>query len=422
VRMSANIMIKMREPIWSRHGLRPCVVGLLASAILSMSIAEGATVANPQTFGAVGDGVADDTKAIQAAVDSVMASPNGGVLVLAPPKLAYRLTGPIRIGNGSAFLRIEITGAGFFSGANAPSGMVELRQEDPASDTFVINVPNNKIHSVVIRGVVIKYPPHSSGVAIHFANVTQQVDGCVLEKIGIVNPGKGISLDGGSVSLSIRDVTVFGASGAGLETAKKNNLLGLENVYLQSGASVGWSVPNNALIRGSHIDRLVIESNAGVALLIAGLLEQSTFTSCWWEFPASDMIQVRDGGKLMTTSFIGTVFDGSQAHRNVIHNAGLRGSNTQVLDITFIGGLVANLNGGSFLTVDEDPAASSDPGFGNITVLHTALSGSIRGLHTAHSHPEQFSVFQTFSMKDSDVVPNSVYHERPKYQLGAPGK
>src|SRR4029079_2092495 len=50
---------------------------------------------SPQTFGARGDGVADDSQAVQAAIDQAAATPNGGVVFI--PSGRYRVTRTIYI-------------------------------------------------------------------------------------------------------------------------------------------------------------------------------------------------------------------------------------------------------------------------------------------------------------------------------------
>ncbi len=52
----------------------------------------------PRDFGAVGDGVADDTAGLQAAIDKAATSPNGGILFVAPGR--YRLTHTVYVWRG----------------------------------------------------------------------------------------------------------------------------------------------------------------------------------------------------------------------------------------------------------------------------------------------------------------------------------
>lgn len=66
-------------------------------------------------FGAVGDGVADDAPAIQAAVDA-MAATGGGVLEFGPRR--YRLASPVVVSGVS----VTFQGAGFTEGPNVASG------------------------------------------------------------------------------------------------------------------------------------------------------------------------------------------------------------------------------------------------------------------------------------------------------------
>src|SRR3989449_5672452 len=77
---------------------------------------------NPRAYGAKGDGAADDTPAINAALAAVPAA--GGVLELSPG--VYRITAPIRLAK-----KIILAGAGFTEGPAATSpaaaGVVDER-------------------------------------------------------------------------------------------------------------------------------------------------------------------------------------------------------------------------------------------------------------------------------------------------------
>jgi len=66
--------------------------GILTSTDLNLTAVNGQSLVNVQSFGTVGDGVADDTAAVQAAIDSVAGS-NGGAVYF-PPGF-YRLTSPL---------------------------------------------------------------------------------------------------------------------------------------------------------------------------------------------------------------------------------------------------------------------------------------------------------------------------------------
>jgi hypothetical protein len=73
-------------------------------------------------LGAAGDGVADDTAALQAAID--MTSPRSGGRVVLPPG-EYRVTAPLRVHNSKALLRRQVTIEGesnWFLGTDINSG------------------------------------------------------------------------------------------------------------------------------------------------------------------------------------------------------------------------------------------------------------------------------------------------------------
>jgi hypothetical protein len=144
-----------------------------------------ADVVNVKDFGAVGDGVADDTAAIQAAIDFT-ASRNGGYVNI--PSGTYKVTSPIEI--TSSNIKIEGEGGDFLhdGGTGAlPATKIVYNGLVSAASLFHIYTPigasNAKRCGSGIRNVFIECNDKIAG-AIHI----ESVNGGNFENITIYNP------------------------------------------------------------------------------------------------------------------------------------------------------------------------------------------------------------------------------------------
>ena len=173
----------------------------------------------PQMFGALADGVTDDTEAIQAAIDAL---PDGGGTVYFPAGI-YRISKPIIIGNGDAGYNpstkngIKLIGAsGSRSGATPP---VELS-------------PLNKIGSIIeIRGfisniVIDGFYLACGGLADYGLKMTV-VQRSEFDDIEIYNPAVcGLGIYGGG--LPTGNYNIYNDFKDVLVTLNANSTIGLE--------------------------------------------------------------------------------------------------------------------------------------------------------------------------------------------------
>ena len=144
-----------------------------------------ADVVNVKDFGAVGDGVADDTAAIQAAINFA-ASRNGGYVNI--PSGTYKVTSPIEI--TSSNIKIEGNGGDGLHDAGTgafPATKIVYNGTTSIVSLFhfytPIGVGNSKRYGSGIRNVFIDCNDNIAG-AIH----VESVNGGTFENITIYNP------------------------------------------------------------------------------------------------------------------------------------------------------------------------------------------------------------------------------------------
>ncbi|GAA2042219.1 right-handed parallel beta-helix repeat-containing protein [Polymorphospora rubra] len=116
-RINRRTMIRSAVVTTGAAGLGALAVGEPAHAQPSLVNADGSPVLTPQQFGAVGDGVADDTAAIQAAINAARTQLNK-IVVLPPGN--YKVTSTIVVGDheydtpGAHLNRFVLRGYGMF--------------------------------------------------------------------------------------------------------------------------------------------------------------------------------------------------------------------------------------------------------------------------------------------------------------------
>lgn len=147
---------------------------------------------NVKSYGAVGDGIADDTLAIQAAMDAAHAA-GGGVVYL--PTGTYKISASITIYN-----RLTIRGDGDF--------VTNIVQSNSGADGFV----GASLIYIIIEHLRLTGPNTGGGRGLHF---TVEFDYCILRDISTTGWGlTGIDIEQPIVSNFTR-VTSFSNGGAG---------------------------------------------------------------------------------------------------------------------------------------------------------------------------------------------------------------
>lgn len=132
----------------NRRSFLPMMAGATAittgDAALTPHRAEEAFVANVRDFGAVGDGKADDTHAIQAAIDHALAR---RWQVVHMPSGTYRTTDTINLGYGETYTTLSLVGEPTFA-YNTSTGVLIVPE---ASDRPALNIQGAR--GTLIQGI-----------------------------------------------------------------------------------------------------------------------------------------------------------------------------------------------------------------------------------------------------------------------------
>lgn len=230
-------------------------------------------------FGAVGDGVADDTAAIQAALDAAQAGGFGGVFVPAGTYLTGKINWP---GNN-----ITLRGAGsgysyasagtprtIFKAKPATDIVFDLVQTDPATG---VDRSGNHIVDIEVDGDLIA----NVGIAcIGVANIIERVTvrRCIQA---------GILLDDYTNSVRIVRCTTVQNFGYGIEVrGSSTTTFSMDDTYIGLNTAGGLYLHGGV---GGAFKNCVFESNAGHGLTIykenahTGAFYGFTFDTCWFE-------------------------------------------------------------------------------------------------------------------------------------------
>jgi hypothetical protein len=145
-------------------------------------------VTNASDFGVKGNGVTDDTAALQAAID---AAPDYSTIAL-PSQARMKITGTININNRQGLRIVSTSAVGSAAGVNTPS--VQLLWHGPAKGTMLFL---NRAHGILIQGLSLlpKAATNGADVAIdidQFGKGSLDTSDIVLDRIFIqyqgVNP------------------------------------------------------------------------------------------------------------------------------------------------------------------------------------------------------------------------------------------
>lgn len=299
---------------------------LILVLVLAATVASALDVKDP-AYGARGDGVTDDTVAIQAAINAAQASAGDGYVYFpSTPGTYYKVTAPLTVSDTGRPLRIV--------GANWQT--TEIRAT--AAMVAVFNLPNAqcdsfewrdlKVNANSLANYAILAPrlSHSlmsriyatggllAGVSFSFGWDNEIVHSQIRDNAGdgFLYSLKLVAGVNGNNALRIRDTKIFGNDGVGVRLWYPVNAL-IEGCTIETNAMGGIYLPYNAravVIRGNYF-----EANASVGL---------AFTTPAVTVKADIIINGTDGSLnrfMNITPALGVVIEGNHTFGNNLTGA-----------------------------------------------------------------------------------------------------
>lgn len=303
----------------------------------------------------------------------------------------FGLTEPVVVGDGDKYVGLEIEGFGSV-GLSGALSTCTVQQVTLNEDAFQFAAPDSKSHFLTVKGVAAyRSGSAGTGVGFNFAPdggaqwISAQLESCHAQGYG-----SGFRI-GGSILFSTNNCTangnIVGWHTTFTDDGNSPNMLRMVNSTAMANTT---GIKTDAFMFNPHFDQVCIQSNTDAGIEINGGMRAPVFTSCWWEFPGSDMIRL-NGGTFVRATFNGCVFDGSGNTRHVFRNTGADAGSLRAEELTLIGCTYINGNGGKIMKVDNgDPVTSTDPGVIDMVIIggsYEVSTGCIEGGYSATVYP-----------------------------------
>jgi hypothetical protein len=260
-------------------------------------------------FGAVGDGVTDDTAAIQAAIDSISNAANlgrGGGTVLLFPFGSYIISSSLLIDQKN----IDIQGDGSTVTHSGASPAFLLGDVSYLSDFATGNA--YRVVSINISIVL----SNASGVGVKNNGVRK----VLMENVYVRGGARGVEFEASFGLSRLRAVTCQLQSDRGFSILKRNNVIRLEKCAALSGASVGFYISTDGAGPSGELHAVTLDqcdaegcvtgyqvngNNIGPVLL----------KNCWGELNTGNSVYVTGAA---ATNTYGVRIEGGQFDRDVV--------------------------------------------------------------------------------------------------------
>jgi len=248
-------------------------------------LAEGgspSTVANVLSFGAVGDGVADDTVAIMSAVTSIQDT--GGVVYFPPTSAFYSVTAQMRFQESLShpFANISLEGAGYGSHVKATTNI----GDSSGSLGMIVfrGLSNYSMQSPGIRKLRLSGFDESTvpcGPLISFANTT---GGYVIDSYLDTSRNEGVYVNSGLDSQNFTILNTYATRIGGYGSASindqraafnpiVNNLTMIGNHAFQVGTALEWA-GTGAIFEGNTFEYCA--ENGGATFQVCASLQSTS--------------------------------------------------------------------------------------------------------------------------------------------------
>lgn len=292
-------------------------------------------------YGAVGDGVTDDTVAIQAAITDLAI--NGGYLVF--PYATYRITSQIILPFGNNAVNkmfiVDFCDSVLTSGISNPTGSTFTGLISGYLDgtTPVANVTGTEAH-VAANAVFMNLNLNGFGTGIRLHNFNY---GCAFENVQTFNCFNGVDLSR-CFYLVLNNVSLRGlgrsVGGVGFKTAAFSNIMPMTGIRALSFATgmqlggfdggkmtdcaaegCGIGVELNGESSTLYLDTMYLENNNVANLKVSAVVRRCVVTNCWF-FGDTDtnIISTLTNNDYANFTFISTNFNGGVTNSPPILN------------------------------------------------------------------------------------------------------
>ena len=229
-----------------------CGLALVTGTFTSLSYGQGLVDAgNIRSYGAVGDGKADDTKAIRSAIDS-----GTGVVYL--PKGVFRITETIEVDldkTGFISVKGESVAQVIMAGPGPAFKFIGTHFKTADPNTFSDNVWERQ-RMPLVDGVAI-VGAHPEAIGIEAVGTMQMI----ITRINVRKVLHGIHLTGNNRNIIISDCNLFDNDGAGIYYDNVNfHQSNINGCHISSNKG-GGIVTRGGAVRNIQITGCDIESN-----------------------------------------------------------------------------------------------------------------------------------------------------------------
>ena len=355
-------------------------------------------VFNAKAFGAKGDGITDDTAAIQAAIDAVPSS--GGVVFI--PVGIYRLTSTINLKPNMVLRGGASKGCGDGLGSTGTKLLCQHNGNGLSLSSPEASLANILIENMGIEGFKDTY---STGHGIYINN---QFDGMLRNLVVSAFPQDNIHIDGGDKSWHIYIRECY-APHAGNACYYINSAHCSLQKAVSDGGSYGLIIPRDGGccdVRGCHFEGALeagIKLSGGLSRIVSNII-----CACKKKGIMTDPDVYRDPGAVIADNTImgsGTVgIDLNQSHigRYQISNNLIQHFTTGIKDYsygqnTYTGNLIFGTGSGG-IGIEVNPANGYLP----MTVVGNIVQGSLYSIK--HVHGDKVMYVGNFTLDGSGTV------------------
>ena len=323
--------------IATQHTADDAVYGTLTQ--VAAKVAKGDLVLNVKDYGAIGDGAANDTAAIQAALDAV---PVVGAVVWLPPG-TYLVSALTITVNGTV-----LAGPGV--------GLAKLKASTAASDVVTIGSARSgcRIEGVAIIASVTrtggwyvvndsdgfaidKFATNGAHGGIKTTGTTVTISRGSMRD-GIASVGVAIQVDDGA-DVSIRDIVMDQAAqiAAGIRITSTSDTTIEDCNIIHSGSALHLAPASGATISSVWASNSYFDTSVrGLYINATGNVVRAMFTGCWFSSATSEGVRIVRNG---TGTVQGAMFTGCHIFLN--GTSGLVVGSTGCTDVRMVGCAVA---------------------------------------------------------------------------------